>query len=293
MSRISGPNLALLMLMLMMTDWIAPRDAHAFRISDHERITRVALDELERCGAIPSDPDTASTAFFESVIQGDIDEDLDLVRKWSYYSHYYHPLKEIEMRRADSSATVLESEAALRQGRAVPEDLRAELLGRVIHHIQDSAAPVHVVPVSHWLTDGFESLEVAIREPSEPGAREATPDCRNLLEIQARTLRAESLLDILKGTALGTLATLDEAVPYRRAGMARTTRWKQAFWKDAEGPVFGDYGAFGNSFGETSFWYRGDRVEIDAAVFVRYKRARLRAAVEATQAVWFWYLKRL
>ena len=261
-----------------------PREAHAFRIPDHERITRMALSELERCGALPSDPDTASRSFLESVIQGDLDEDLDLVRKWSHYSHYYHPLKELDMRRADSSVTILESETALRQGRALPESSRAEILGRVIHHIQDAAAPVHVVPVSHWLTDGFESLDAELPE---------TLDCGRLREVESRALRTESLLDLLKGTALGTLATLDEAVPYRRVGKSRTTSWKLAFWKDAEGPVFGDYGAFGNAFGDTAFWYRGDRVEIDPGVYVRYKQARMRAAVEATQADWFWYLKRL
>ena len=89
----------------------AQNRAHAFSIEDHSAITAVAFSELRSCSLLPAGQDTLEA----NVTSADIDEDLNLVRKWTNYSHYYHPFKKLDMRRADSSVTIRESETELAQ----------------------------------------------------------------------------------------------------------------------------------------------------------------------------------
>ena len=101
-------------------------EARAFHIPEHAKITIRALDGLKNCGLLSNSWDQGWTA---AVVRADQNEDYDLFRKWSKYSHYYNPLHPIRQMRADSSLSVIESV------REIQKDFRNIILVNPSHTI--------------------------------------------------------------------------------------------------------------------------------------------------------------
>ncbi len=227
--------------------WLFPRVAFGFGLSDHSQMTWLAVAEYNRCARRP----VSDEAVTYLVLQN-LDEDVNLIKKWGKYSHYFNPEKPLhDLRRLDASLRVVE----LLGGHATEE------VGHAIHHLQDMASPPHVVPVRHSLFDGFETLAV---EPTEMPELAAS-DCADLA-TWAASFRGD-LLTLLDDTALETLHRV-------------RTPWARQFWIENSGPLFGEYGTLGNSFGSNNAYAR--------PVYVAFKAQQLRLAIEATKKALIW-----
>ncbi len=271
--------------------FLASAPAWAFHINDHLAITRLAATQVLRCR--PDAKARLTGDALKQILNADMDEDLNLIRKWLHYSHYYNPFKTLDMYRADSSATIEEVESAL--GSATQADGDANLwAGRAIHHIQDASVPAHVEPVEHGLDDGFEALDVSL----DPGFQISCTD------LQAHP--PATLLDLLRETAIQTDAALDAKIEYTdararhtgRKAPALTLSWREGFWSPSNGHGFGKYGAFGNGFGQTSLEYDDSQgnpimVTVAPATYSRFKSQQLARAVSSTAQALIWYINRV
>jgi hypothetical protein len=247
--------------------------AFAFHVPEHVKITSRAVDQLRKCGLLPEawGPD-----WTQAVVRADEDEDYNFLRKWSHYSHYYNPLHPIEQSRADSSASVGESAQEIA---AQPGDPLAvnQLIGRIIHHVQDASVPAHVVPVAHASSDGFElfAIDSFYSEPLSPA------DCP--------ALEAAEPLRLLHDNAMATLEALNEPFAFQVDRVPQTDLWLGAFWEAGQGNAFGRYGTLGNSFGKLELpMADGRTASFVAEEYARFKRARVSAAVKATAAAILW-----
>jgi hypothetical protein len=235
--------------------------AHAYHVDEHRVITRQAFKELTACF-----PKAKPLLSIELIVNGDADEDLDVFTKWLFYSHYYNPNKKLDMRRADSADRVSTLSSTLRTPKnARPNLLEMSDLGHMIHHLQDSTVPAHVVPVDHSLWDGFE------RYKSGDFTSGLTCD-----EITA--LAASDALTILKDTALSTLSNISGS------------QYGPGFWVESKSNAFGSYGYLGNNFGEVDFDNDGVSYHIDDSVYVAFKTAQLQLATQATIRGLMWEL---
>jgi hypothetical protein len=131
--------------------------AHAYHIEEHRTITNQAFQEVAHCF-----PRAEALLNVEWMANGDVEEDTDLFSKWLFYSHYYNPNKQLNMRRYDSAERVSGLSSNLRNPaiNGADADEMSEL-GHMIHHFQDATVPAHVVPVDHSLWDGFETYKVS------------------------------------------------------------------------------------------------------------------------------------
>jgi len=259
---------------------LSPSASQAFQLGEHRTITRQAIDEYNLCAS-----GLLGQTYAETVVSGNINEDLDLFRKWTSYSHFYHPTKTLTQRRMDSSISIIEIEYEVGQllNRRSPELGDAyKALGHAIHHLQDAASPPHVVPVMHGLTDGFEGLELTIDE---------TPDFDLSITRCAayeRRARTDGLLSILDDTATATLAAVKTAFSVVKDGRPASITW-EAFWKEADGPEFGTPGFLGETFGDNEIVVNGNRYVISRATYAAFKKARLRVAMDATRRALHWF----
>jgi hypothetical protein len=261
--------------------------AHAYQLGDHAMITRRAVEELNVCLSNIVGKD------LEARVQAsNRNEDLNLFKKWSTYSHFYHPKKVLsDMRRLDSSLRVAEVEHAVEKllSQATPAVAGAfSELGHAIHHIQDAASPPHVVPVMHGLADKFEGQDKAVDDL--PDFDMSAVRCA---EFQARAGQ-DSLLKILEETAAGTLDTLSQPFQATRDGKPETLYWT-AFWREGAGNAFGEYGYLGNTFGQTTIKAGGlasGTYRIEPSVYRELNRRQLRIAIDGTRRALHWIVAR-
>lgn len=249
--------------------------AFAFHIPEHNMITRRAIDGLQRCNLLPASWDMG---WSRAIQDGNKNEDTNLIRKWSKYSHFYNPTKKLKLGRADSMLTVRESEHSLHdQEEEASEADALALVGRIVHHLQDAAVPAHVVPVNHFSDDGFEKFEIA----SYYQAPTSLSDCARL--------RAEEPSALLKNTALTTLSRIEGLVGYKTYKRVKQARWSQLFWLSARGEGFGEYGPLGNNFGKNVFELEDGRTaRVELSQYREFKQAQLDLAVLATQSAILW-----
>jgi hypothetical protein len=241
--------------------WALSLNARAYHIDDHRLITRQAFQELTACF-----PKAKALLSVQLIVNGDVDEDLDLITKWLFYSHYYNPNKKLDMRRADSAERVASLASSLHASANDPIEPEAmDDLGHMIHHFQDATVPAHVVPVEHSMWDGFESYHVM-------------QFSSGLSCDQIATLDQTNTATILKETALKTLANV------------QAFQYGQQFWVESKDNEFGQYGVFGNNFGETDFNPGGMPVHIDNAVYYSFKMQQLELATQATIRGLMWEL---
>ena len=165
--------------------------AFSYQLGDHEAITRQAYKEFSTCA-----PEIRTKLDVESLVAEDLDEDLNLVEKELFFSHYYNPEKNLNMWRSDSMDRIRDLLPELNLCRATAGASADEFarLGHAIHHIQDATAPPHVVPITHSFWDGFENTA------AETGIDSGWSCTEILLNVKSNELRT-----ILKETAQITL----------------------------------------------------------------------------------------
>jgi len=244
--------------------------ALAFNLHDHSRITEQALAEFTNCY-----PNRINPEEVQDLVANNLDEDLNIIRKDLFDSHYFHPEKPLHLFRADSLQRLRGLESDTEPGQLMSNwDL-----GHGIHHLQDMAAPPHVVPVNHWLTDGFENhVDASANLNSEWS-------CRDLAAFAAQP---STLSQILIQTAKKTLAAVrTESLEGLTADPIRPS-WRKlqipltAFWEESHAEEMGQYGALGNNYGTSEFQASGQSYSIDTAEFVRFKDQQVRLAIRAT-----------
>lgn len=264
-------------LSLTAISFVMQLEAHAFGLTDHEAITRRAAEEFSQCF-----PDALTTLDVNLINATNIEEDINLIRKWGGYSHFFHPEKKLEMRRKPSDERIVRLEAEMETvldshyPGARPRLLAT--LGHVLHHVQDAASPPHVVPVNHWLTDGFESFETGVIPPAS--AEEM--DCREL----ARAAFENPTL-LLSDTAKATLRNVRAGFPALRNGTPVMLSWAN-FWIESQGSEFGNYGYFGNRFGVVTIDAKDALYEISRDTYQGLRGAQMRLAVQATKKAFAW-----
>lgn len=251
--------------------------AQAFQLGDHGRITRLAFREALSC--FPELAESFPRFRQESVLAGVLQEDLNIIRKWYRYSHYYNPYKKLDMRRDDAEASVHDAAVELSsKGTVLLSEKSYLLLGRAIHYIQDVAVPPHVIPVEHGLTDGFESYSVPPLRPNTDCLWVMSSDWNDPLALETA----------LKENAVMTYdRVMREKLPYFRGGKSLEDSWAALFW--TPGANFGSYGTFGNRYGKTRFSVSGETIAVDQSVYDRFKQEQLRIAVDATRKALIWF----
>lgn len=253
-------------------------NSFAFQFFDHKKITRQAVQEFVACF-----PETRDLLNYDALIRGNLNEDLDLINKELFYSHYYNPFKDIKMFRSDSAGRVRDLEPQLEQAsyrRVTASELSR--LGHAIHHFQDMAVPSHVVPVKHSFFDGFERLKV----DGEISSRWSCEDLRNH--------SSTSLSHILHSTAVQTIENIENARLEVRAvidgNLNSISADGGAFWIQAPGDDFGEYGFLGNHFGQNHFWHDGAEYNVPENFATEFKRQQMRLAVRSTLKALAWLL---
>ncbi len=249
---------------------LVPQIASAFSIADHFEITTAALAEYHRCR-----PGALTFLEERGVLEANIAEDLNPIRKGLLYSHYYSPYRKLDLRRLTSLSAVRDDERSLLWSLRLPEILRPlfELpeiaLGHLLHHLQDSASPPHVIAVRHGLSDSFENYPVRV-------APDRAPDCAALTDAAAALPYPQALVE----SARATWSSVETQLEIRIGGSETRASWAQAFWTPSQQQGFGSYGWAGNQFGVPRFTRSGHAIAISPAAYETFKQARLRQAVE-------------
>ena len=253
-------------LSIALCSWAVP--SKAWRVSDHELITKRAVQLYERCHNLRF---TATEV--NSLVKGSSSEDFNLVVKWLKNSHYYNPTKWVRtLYRDDAGYRVQHLTEKLLAGRQ-PQLL---ILGKILHFVQDVTSPTHVVPIVHGLGDGFEKFKM-------PAAATAK------LNLPCPPAKASSPQVVLKREALQTLASIRNKEQATRDGKPYVFTWT-LFWSEGLGSKFGYYGFFGNSFGETKpIEIMGRVYRFSHQVFHNYKLARANQAIVASSEIIHWY----
>lgn len=234
--------------MLVVLILLTSLPARAFRLDGHQALTEATAAQVPQLDA-----------WATTLARANRSEDLDLREKWGHSSHYYDPTGAYAGGRRQTSAGRVRDlnaalDSAIDRGQA---DEAWDIAGHLLHHIQDMASPLHVVPIPHGLLDGFE------RQPLSLGA---SPP-RGLAPLDATA--AHHLLAVETRTRVST------------------PDW-QTYWAPASAG-FGAYGAHGRGFAgaspaETALLSdRADAAVAYGAAFLRHTAARLDGEAVAVQ----------
>jgi hypothetical protein len=204
----------------------------------------------------------------------DLDEDINVFVKDLVYSHYYHPEKQLQMRRYDSMVRVSRLEIQLNI-EPVPS---VDDLGHLIHHLQDMAAPPHVVPVNHWFTDGFEN-----HAPVTSGFASGY-SCQDLQKFHSEATDLRTVLHDTAETTIQKVRKVSLPAQFTGAsgdpiGLRVPLTW---FWQESSDNSFGQYGVLGNNFGQPTMAYGKGTITIPMTEMLEFKRQQLQLAVQAT-----------
>ncbi|MFY0565616.1 hypothetical protein ACN28E_17475 [Archangium lansingense] len=259
-------------LLLPLLALMLPLGASAFSVPDHEVMTRASVDAVLAEGGHPE-----LAAHRAAVVEGSRAEDLNLHVKWTGYHHFFHPGTSLDSSfRKDSGARVRalweEAEEAASNG-----DLaRAfDRVGHLVHHIQDMAVPMHVVPVMHGLSDRFE--QHAARQALFPEGRQLEP----LSGADAQLALARETLEVVR---TGSLPVEGGSIPWN------------AFWAEpsTRGPgAFGGYGVVGNAFDSKEVRWQGRTWKVDPSAYDDFVDARVESAVAYSRAFLLYATQRL
>jgi len=217
-------------------------------------------------------------------------EDINLVRKWTHYSHYYAPYKKLNMRRSDSSTTILEATNELNKDQGKNYDNTVKMLGRIIHHLQDSASPPHVIPVQHGLGDGFEQLDSATTQLEEFLKNDLND--RGICEMAHQHIwnGHTSPLDLLQNSARQTYERVRNKFNYKLDGKEQMGQWS-LFWEESLDNSFGSYGKWGNKFGIAQFEVEGHQIKISPNTYHQFKWLQISQAIKNSYYLLLWWHK--
>src|SRR5262245_54029681 len=88
-------RLSILLAFFFHSQFVSP--AHASGIKDHATMTYESIEQFENCIG------RKLSAFArENLVVSNVDEDINLVRKWFSYSHFYNPYKDVATWRGTS-----------------------------------------------------------------------------------------------------------------------------------------------------------------------------------------------
>jgi hypothetical protein len=262
--------------------------ARAFDLADHKNIMLQAVSEYNACFGNP-------IGAFKSyqLWQSDLLEDINIVEKDLYYSHFYNPYKKLEIvnfgvHRVDSSVRIKDLEADLvpimHEGDAASLSALGDL-GHAIHQLQDMASPPHVVPVMHGLEDTFES------KYNFKGDISSGWSCAQILAQAPGTLD-----QVLYETSVATLNNVQYAqiplVWYKDGQAQQTLVNGDAFWQRVGDNGFGSYGFLGNHYGEPDFVQDGIRYRVPTWFYRDFKQKQLKLGVQASLRALVWQLKK-
>lgn len=250
--------------------------ANAYHLGEHESITRQAVAEIRKCW-----PESAAALVDDDLVRANLDEDLNLVVKELFYSHFYNPNRHLSMFRGSSWDRVTDLTPDLLQCRGSSIAEVAAQLGAVIHHLQDGTVPAHVVPVNHSFWDGFESLELT-------AAVNSGWTCD-----QMRSIPSDEPAALEQEVTKATLIAIDQA--RFRAKLFETQQTRiltgSEFWLDGAGGDFGEYGDLGNSFGSNELGNaQGETLSIASTDFNSFKSQQVRQAVRFTIRALLWQI---
>jgi hypothetical protein len=261
--------------------FLLPVMAQAYDLADHKQILMQAMSEYNQCA-----PAKLSSWNQFVILNGDLDEDTNLLRKDTLYSHFYHPLKKLDMFRYDASVRLkmlqknLATEVTADSWRGYME---LSWLGGITHYLQDVTAPPHIIPVMHtgW-GDGFESYEFN-------GDISSGWSCEQGLAAAAGALPE----NLLKDTASQTLYNINAIHVEVRTRFFLGDMLRQVtgedFWKEAPDRGFGQYGVLGNHFGETQFTENDVTYIVPAEFYASFKQQQMRLAVQSSLKALYWY----
>ncbi|MFN7685650.1 MAG: hypothetical protein ACK5QT_09610 [Oligoflexia bacterium] len=246
--------------------------AHAYRLDEHERLTLSAFTAIQSCieGSFYENP---LQSMLVAVVNGNLNEDRNVLNKWFRFSHFYHPHWQDSgsgLFRSNSRSRILQAASKIAPGAPAT----AKWLGALLHHIQDMTVPLHVIPVNHFWTDGFEKFTTSFS-----GAL-AFESCDLLVEAALRATPTELHQAVSEDTLRSSLN--DHLLASSPSGLKIPLTW---FWEEGVNGDFGRYGVLGNSFGMTWISALGRPLRIPQHEFARFKRERLEAAERATQII--------
>ncbi len=201
-------------------------------------------------------------------------EDLNLLRKWTSFSHFYHPEHDFRSLRATSRDRALDLEEQLRNPH---ESDREALIGKALHHLQDMAAPPHVIPVNHFWTDGFEKLTLTVA-PSFGFA-----SCQDLLDQASKVSLSELHQSIAEETWKSVRTGSLRGVRVSGSVRKHLALPLLMFWNPNGPGEWGEYGIVGNAFGAEQLNSSMGKFEVPAAEYRRLKQERLQSALRASQ----------
>ncbi|MDE3269064.1 MAG: hypothetical protein OYH77_02135 [Pseudomonadota bacterium] len=256
-------SLAVKLLKLTLICSLLPVSAYAYHLSDHRVITNKAVMVYNSC--YPQDMFSALAA--KRMVDGNLSEDFHLANKWLKNSHYYNPTKWIR--------TLWRRDASYRMRELLAKPKTTTMLGKILHFVQDMTSPTHVIPIVHGMFDGFESYEINIH--SLYAAEVPCP------------LTVHSPQMIMKRHALLTLRRIKAVAITERNGKPWVFSW-QLFWSPGLGSSFGNYGFFGNRFGDSKpFTILGSTYVFKDETFHLFKLQQMLQAVSSSLAAMHWY----
>jgi hypothetical protein len=242
-------------------------------IREHAAVTTLAIEQFEKCF-----PKKLSAFTRQNLIFSDVEEDINLIQKWVQYSHYYNPKKDLSTWRGTSMNRVDDAQNYLMMWRRQPRTTTLSVqyalteIGHIIHHIQDSSVPSHVVPVKHWLHDAFENYNGTKNDISISCA-----------EIANQTEPIEQL----KTSATETLTSLQKNFEGQKNGQKINLSWDY-FWFSV-GDKFGSYGYFGNNFGINKIIKPKGVYEVSTEVYNQFWNERRRQSIRNTAQIFYWF----
>lgn len=252
-------------------------------IGDHVHLTRIAYEEFLSCeGKEPND-------YLRHLIEGNRNEDRNLLRKWTQFSHFYHPEKELDTK----FSGIIPRQTSDKRLENIEEEINTLItdleeiskvftqLGYAIHHIQDLTSPPHVIPINHPVaTEGLhDSYEMYEKRNT------LFPDDFNSSQHCSYTSLGKTLLELGKSVALKTLRKVRSSpISVHRENQQLTIYWTY-FWKEAEN--FGTYGILGNNFGKLRIedpQFPGQFFSIKESVYNNFMKEQYRMAIEHTKS---------
>jgi hypothetical protein len=250
---------------------VLPLGARAFSVADHEALTEAALEAALAAGHLPRLAEHRA-----AVVEGSRAEDLNLHVKWTGWHHFFRPGGSLDSGTRRDSATRVRALWAQAEEAASHGDLaRAfDRVGHLVHHLQDMAVPMHVVPVMHGLTDRFEQRGVRRALEHRTG--------RAVAPLSGEEAQLALALETLEAVRTGTLSAEGGAIPW------------SAFWAEPSQPgTFGAYGEAGNAFGDEVVRWGARAWRVERAAYEAFLEARVEGAVAYTRAFLTWATERL
>lgn len=246
-------------------------NGYAYSLKDHQEITMAAAQAILPCVL-------ANQHFSETVqriVDANLREDLNVLKKWFKYSHFYNPEHDFSSIRLNSRDRILELEKRL--STALSEVEKETLFGKAVHHLQDMSAPPHVVPVNHFWTDGFEKLRAPV--PQEL----AFSSCNDLVEAASEKSLSDLHRELAEETWLWVTQNTITVKQLKPKSVDDVSIPLQFFWSPGVNQKWGSYGLFGNAYGSEWLETSGQLYQASPASYVYLKKARLLSATRATQ----------